>query len=107
MKDILTVRQPEDGHWACTSSVGINGNQSLETLLARIEKGMKSQSEKPWDYYLWKAEGKRWDDDDRLIEECNRWHLSRYEVCEPPKDSKYQAVVILYYEAAAVLAIAG
>ncbi|MCY7283316.1 MAG: hypothetical protein LH679_07695 [Cyanobacteria bacterium CAN_BIN43] len=107
IKDILTIHKAESGHWACAPSVGICGNQTLEKVIGHIEKSLSTQSDKPWDYYLWKAHGDRWDiESDRLLEECDRWHLSRYEVCTTPDESKYQAVVILYYEPATVLAIA-
>jgi hypothetical protein len=98
MKDILTVRQSEFDSWASTPSVGVCGNQTVEGLVERIEKSVEVRSDKPWDFYLWNAEGKRWGNDGSLLEECDRWHLSRYEVCATPPESKYQAVVILYYE---------
>lgn len=107
IKDILIVQEPESGFWACSPGVNVCGNQTLEKVISRIEQSILTQSNKPHDFYVWESEGKLWSDDNQLLEECDCWHLSRYEVCEPPKDSKYQAVVILYYEPAAVLAIAG
>jgi hypothetical protein len=98
MKEILTIRQSEYDYWAYTAGVGVSGNQSLETLIQHIETSLSSQSEKPWDFYLWQSPGQRWDDNgDRLIEECNSWTLNRYEVCTAPPESKYESVVILYY----------
>jgi hypothetical protein len=107
IKNILIVKEPESGHWACEPSVGICGNQTLEKVTQHIEQSLLTQSDKPWDYYLWKTEAKKYDVDNRLTEECDCWHLSRYEVCTAPAESKYQAVMILYYEPAAVLAISG
>ena len=106
MKEILTVRQSEHGYWAYTPSVGICGNQSLEKVIKHIDQSLETQSSKPWDFYLWKSQGQRWGDDDQLIEECDQWHLSRYEVCSAPDESRYQAVVILYYEPVVKVAIA-
>lgn len=105
-KDIKIIREPESGYWACSPDTGVCGNQTLEKVVSRIEQSLLTQSDKPWDFYLWESEGKRWSDDNKLLQECDRWHLSRYEVCTAPDESKYQAVVILYYEPAAVLAIA-
>lgn len=101
IKEILTIRETGNAAWSCDSDLGVSGNQTLETVVQRIEKSVRNQSDKPWDFYLWKAHGKRWDmESDRLLEECDRWHLSRYEVCSTPEESKYQAVIILYYEPA-------
>jgi hypothetical protein len=107
LKDILIVKEPESGCWACGSSTGVSGNQTLQTVVERIENSMRTQSDKPWDFYLWDVEGKLWGDDNKLVEECDRWHLSRYEICPAPSESKYQAVIILYYEPAPALAVAG
>lgn len=99
IKNILTIHEPESGHWACIPSVGICGNQTLEKVIKHIEQSLLTQSDKPWDYYLWESQGKRWDRESRrILEECDRWHLSRYEVCSTPEESRYQAVIILYYE---------
>ena len=98
MGEILTVRQSEDNSWSQTPSVGVCGNLSLDDLITRIQRGIQVESPNPWDYYLWRAEGERFDDDDRPIERCDRWHLKRYEVCSTPEKSKYQAVLLLYYE---------
>jgi hypothetical protein len=106
IKDIKIIRESESGFWACSPSTAVCGNQTLEKVVSRIEQGLKTQSDQPHDFYIWESEGKLWSNDNKLVEECDRWHLSRYEVCEPPKDSKYQAVVILYYQPAVVMAIA-
>ena len=98
IKNILTIKEPESGFWSCDSGVGISGNQTLDAVIQRIEKSLVTQSDKPWDFYVWETEGKRWSNDNKLLGECDRWHLSRYEVCSTPEESRYQAVIILYYE---------
>jgi hypothetical protein len=105
-KDVLIVRQPESEEWACSPVVGIAGNQTVERVVERIQHSLSSQSTMPWDFYLWESEGQHYDVNNEFLEKCDRWHLSRYEVCPAPADSKYQAVVILYYEPVIEMAIA-
>jgi hypothetical protein len=103
-RNVMYIKKAEDTGWAIPSHVCIAGNYSLERFLAELQKQIDTKNEKSHSDYLWKVAADRWGDDGQLIEECDRWHLKRYEVCTTPAESQYQAVVILYYEPAAVLA---
>lgn len=104
MKNIFFVKQSDSEQWTAPHHVCIAGNYTLERFLAELQKEMDTKNQKPHSHYLWKASGELWSDDDRLLEECDRWHLSRYEVCTTPPDSKYQAIVMLYYQPALEMA---
>jgi len=107
MKEILCVKNADDdGSWAIYSHVTIAGNYTLERFLSELQKEIDTKNEKPYSHYLWKVEAKKYDLDNTLLEECDRWHLSRHEVFTAPVDSKYQAIVMLYYQPAVKVAIA-